>query len=391
MMKRSALVTTLIGLMIIVMACNLPGQPTAPPTATAVPETGAVTPSPLPPEAASPTPVPSVTGEGGCTLNSAFVADVTVPDNTPFPPNASFTKTWRLRNTGTCTWQPGTLLVFVSGDAMGGPPSVPVGVVAPGATVDVSVNLTAPASPGTYRGNWQLQAPDGTLFGSVVYVQIVVPQPTGQPTGQPTEQPTGEPTETPTGAPTEESGCVDLDPAMEPVTSWVETYDVEMGCPTAEAFTVYGAFQEFETHPGNPNPDARLRGYMIWRSDVKKIYALGVGSASYLTAHNGRWLALYDDLWDESQPVVHPDCADMDVPEGYQLPVRGFGKVWCENELWEDDRVGWPKNPEWGVTLRIQPAEHGLYVEVTGMPNGYTYVLALNLDAGKWTSMMYKP
>jgi hypothetical protein len=32
---------------------------------------------------------------------SAFVTDVTVPDNTAYLPGASFNKTWRLRNTGT--------------------------------------------------------------------------------------------------------------------------------------------------------------------------------------------------------------------------------------------------------------------------------------------------
>ena len=33
-----------------------------------------------------------------------FVRDVTVPDGTTFLPGATFTKTWRLKNAGTCTW-----------------------------------------------------------------------------------------------------------------------------------------------------------------------------------------------------------------------------------------------------------------------------------------------
>jgi peptidoglycan hydrolase-like protein with peptidoglycan-binding domain len=50
---------------------------------------------------------------------------------------------------------------------MGGPASQQLtnGTVAPGQTIDVSVNLTAPASTGTYKGNWKLREPGGTIFG----------------------------------------------------------------------------------------------------------------------------------------------------------------------------------------------------------------------------------
>src|SRR5574338_1618752 len=48
-----------------------------------------------------------------------FVRDVTIPDGTVFAPGATFTKTWRIKNAGTCTWS-GYSLVFDSGDSMGG-------------------------------------------------------------------------------------------------------------------------------------------------------------------------------------------------------------------------------------------------------------------------------
>jgi len=148
----------------------------------------------------TPTPEEDVEGPGGCTLNAAFVADVTVPDDTEFAPGESFVKTWRLRNTGTCDWGPGFSLVFVDGDAMGGPSSVDVPPTAAGSTADVSVNFTAPNTPGTYRSDWRMQSDTGLIFGSVVYVRIVVPEPTTEaPT--PTEEPTEEPTEGPTPAP----------------------------------------------------------------------------------------------------------------------------------------------------------------------------------------------
>ena len=199
-------------LLLAVLACNAPAStvPTAMPTAAG--QAGeeaspAPTPTSTPTPSATDTPVPDVSGPGGCTLNSSWVADVTVPDNTEFPPGAAFTKTWRVRNSGTCAWETGTKLVFVSGDPLGGPAAVDVSPVAPGSSSDISVDLAAPADPGTYRGNWQLQAPDGTRFGSVIYVKIIVPAPatdTPEPTDEPTAEPTDEPTEEPTDEPTEE-------------------------------------------------------------------------------------------------------------------------------------------------------------------------------------------
>ena len=118
----------------------------------------------------TPTPVEDVAGPGGCTLNASLV------------------KTWRLRNSGTCDWGPGFKLVFVGGDAMGGPAQVDVPPTAAGSTVDVSVNLVAPSSPGTYRGDWRMQSDTGLLFGTTVYVRIVVPEPTEEPTEEATEE-----------------------------------------------------------------------------------------------------------------------------------------------------------------------------------------------------------
>lgn len=52
--------------------------------------------------------------------------------------------------------------------------------VAPGATVDLSVNLKAPGTTGTYRGDWQLRSASGINFGmgnnsdQTFYVQIKV-------------------------------------------------------------------------------------------------------------------------------------------------------------------------------------------------------------------------
>jgi len=95
-----------------------------------------------------------------------FVTDVTVPDNTEFPPGTTFIKTWRLENVGDCTWTTDYSLIFDRGDQMDGPDQVSLPEsVAPGERIDLSVNLTAPASPGEYIGNWMLEDNQGIEFG----------------------------------------------------------------------------------------------------------------------------------------------------------------------------------------------------------------------------------
>jgi hypothetical protein len=95
------------------------------------------------------------------------VSDVTVPDGSDFDPGETFIKTWRLRNAGSCTWNSQYDLVFHSGDAMSAPADVQLtsGSVAPGATVDVSIQLTAPNSPGGYQGFFRLRSGSGVVFG----------------------------------------------------------------------------------------------------------------------------------------------------------------------------------------------------------------------------------
>jgi hypothetical protein len=112
-----------------------------------------------------------------CVNDSEFVRDINVPDGTHLAPGAAFTKTWRLRNSGACTWDASYRLNFTSGERMDGLESMEIGkTVLPGEEVDISVALIAPQADGTYQGQWQLVAPDGTAFGARPYVEIVVPQ-----------------------------------------------------------------------------------------------------------------------------------------------------------------------------------------------------------------------
>jgi hypothetical protein len=96
-----------------------------------------------------------------------FVEDISVPDGTVFEPEETFVKTWRIRNNGSCTWTSAYTVVFDSGDAMSGPASFPLTTesVPPGAEVNISINLTAPENPGSYRGDWKLRNAAGQTFG----------------------------------------------------------------------------------------------------------------------------------------------------------------------------------------------------------------------------------
>ena len=136
-----------------------PTETQVPPTATLVPPTATATNRP-------PTATPTITPTAlACNL-AKFEADVTVPDGTQFAPGISFVKTWRIKNTGACTWTTAFDVVFVSGDSLGATTVVDLpGTVAPGQVIDISIPMTAPNAEGSYRGNWKLRDAGGLLFG----------------------------------------------------------------------------------------------------------------------------------------------------------------------------------------------------------------------------------
>jgi hypothetical protein len=158
----------------------------SPATATNIPTNTTVPPTQIPP---APTNIPVPCDR------ASFVKDVSYPDDTEVLAGTSFVKTWQIKNNGTCTWNSGYSVVFINGDSMGAPATTQLtnGVVAPGETVNVSVNLTAPATAKTYKGNFQLRNPSGANFGigldakSSFWVQIkVITQATATPTLTPT-------------------------------------------------------------------------------------------------------------------------------------------------------------------------------------------------------------
>jgi len=134
-----------------------------------------------PPQTTPTTAVSGPTAAAPGADRAEFVADVNVPDDTVFAPGQSFTKTWRISNTGETTWTSGYALIFIDGDLMGAEASVPIPEeVAPGKNVDISVDMVAPETAGSYISYWKMKSPDGKIFGfgatgsEAIWVKIAV-------------------------------------------------------------------------------------------------------------------------------------------------------------------------------------------------------------------------
>jgi len=126
------------------------------------------------------TPVSSIQPVAQCDA-AVFVADVTYPDGSTIGRSTTFTKIWRIKNTGTCMWTTSYSLVFIEGEKFGSQNIVSMPTsTGPGQTVDIPVGLVTPNKEGRYKGYWMLRNSSGVLFGvgtsgtSSIYVDINV-------------------------------------------------------------------------------------------------------------------------------------------------------------------------------------------------------------------------
>jgi hypothetical protein len=166
------------------------------PTATVTP---AHSPTPIPTIDRTRPPIQSPTAETPCDHAAAGQPiDVTIPDGTLMAPGESFTKTWRLKNVGSCTWTRLYALTFFSGNSLSAIQTNYLSEeVAPGEVIDISVDMEAPQNLGVYQSNWMLTNAEGALFGigpngdAPFWVQIEV-------TLSVTDTPQPSPTVTPT-------------------------------------------------------------------------------------------------------------------------------------------------------------------------------------------------
>ena len=420
-MNKRYVCLAILMLMAAALACNRTVPTATPPASTAMPIVTSDTGTPdlptagaaatLSPSPSSQTPGPSTStppiGTPECVFDAEFVTDVTVPDDTELEPNASFVKTWRMRNNGDCVWELATLWVFVSGEHMQGPESVAVPATEPGDTVDISVDLTAPTEAGTYKGYWRLHRPNGEAFGMRGFVSIMVVADSGASTPSPSPTPNGEAGDGPI-IDYFRSDVDEADPGDTVTLEW-ETKGATSAAlyhllPTGQLGTYWevdvigtldyeidvaernhtGFLLVASDDAGNssrashaitlrcpdtwffvPAPEgcpasAALtsagaeqhfeRGVMIWVEDEGVIYVL-------FDDEHSPWWVVYPDEWEPGDPESD---AGIVPPQGFFQPVRGFGLVW-RDRLDVRDRLGWAADVETAFDTAIQRSSRAKY------------------------------
>ena len=187
-----------------------------PPTPEPTPE---VTVTPLP--TATPDPTPEA-----CINAMEFIGHLNLDDKNmkrlpSVDPGESFQKGWRIKNTGTCTWNSTYFIKYVEGSEpaaeMDGQPTAIKGAVEPGQTYDMYVDLNAPAEPGKYAAYWQMHSPDNKAFGQTVWVAVKVsPTEPGEPTNTPVPEASATPTDEPPPVPTDTEAPIEPTATLEP-------------------------------------------------------------------------------------------------------------------------------------------------------------------------------
>ena len=167
------------------------------PTATLAPDS---TSTPIPTMDRTRPPAQSSTSVITCNKAAAGnPIDITIPDGSEMTLNENFSKTWRLKNVGSCTWTRQYAVIFFSGNSLGALHThYLLQEVEPGDIIDITVDMIAPDTPGFYQSNWMLKDGEEEFFGigpngdAPFWVQIeVVPMATETP--QPTIMVTGTP------------------------------------------------------------------------------------------------------------------------------------------------------------------------------------------------------
>lgn len=305
--RAHVILVALVNIALLVTACASPAQVESA-IATSVAQTvqaGATEIPPLPTDTpdpallALPTLTQAITPTSGATLISAppdadcihaeLVGEYP-PDRTVFRPNTSFTKTWTIKNVGTCTWDTSYQLIFWSGELMGAstyynlPEMVP-----PGDDISISIFMMSPPDEGIYAGYWRLKTPWNAVFGvgqysQAFYAEIQVDIRPGQEYG---------------------ILSVTYDIVREPAT----------GCPVNVRYTVYATFTtngpyDFKyvwmQKDGN-NSDARnLVLDAAGSKTISREWVVGRGDSP-----NDRWMQIivvFPDYYEYDKAVFENDC-----------------------------------------------------------------------------------
>lgn len=110
----------------------------------------------------------------GCTNALVFISDLTIPDGTVVSPGASIDKQWEIENGGSCNWEEGYQLKWISGLTLGAPEEQSLFPARAGSHATLSLQLEAPSVPGNYVSAWQAYDPEGYPFGDPIFIDFVV-------------------------------------------------------------------------------------------------------------------------------------------------------------------------------------------------------------------------
>lgn len=191
MMNKTALVSVMLILAVLLVSCNLPratqqvsgpdqlntfAAQTVEALSTTIAQAKTQSPATQSPGSLIATTTPAVVATTSVALTSTlpvpcdrveFVRDVNMPDDSLVEPGQAFTKTWELKNTGSCTWNSSYAVVFDNGESMGVAPASQLtgGSVGPDQVVQVSLNFTAPNKVGSFQANFKLRNASGVVFG----------------------------------------------------------------------------------------------------------------------------------------------------------------------------------------------------------------------------------
>ncbi len=144
--------------------------------------TATMPPTATPPPLATQPPLPAATLPAaplalppGSADNATFISDVTIKDGAVFLPNARFTKTWKIENSGTTTWDTSYAVRYLEGPLMSDETIIYITKpVEPGVQIEISVPMRAPTQLGTARTWWAMMNDKGQVFGDQFYVEIIV-------------------------------------------------------------------------------------------------------------------------------------------------------------------------------------------------------------------------
>lgn len=138
-----------------------------------------------------------------CVNQAQLIENVTTPASSGILPGSVFTKTWHIRNTGTCTWDKDYHVVKLLGEFISAePPRYAVATTPPDGeyTITLTLRLSDQARMNVPQSaSFQLHTPDNQPFGPVLQVQVVVGRPISTTAPTPTRRVTPVPTTIPAG------------------------------------------------------------------------------------------------------------------------------------------------------------------------------------------------